>query len=92
MEEIAKDRQLGVFNRGDHACIGTFPGQELDSPYSPNTVDVCPVGALTSRRFRFKQRVWNLARSDSICPGCARGCNVHVDLAKDPWEQERRNR
>ncbi len=79
MEEIAKDRQLGVFERGDHARIGTFPGKTLDNPYSLNTVDVCPVGALTSSVFRFKQRVWNLKRSPSLCPGCARGCNVHVD-------------
>jgi NADH-quinone oxidoreductase subunit G len=56
-----------------------FPGQRLDNPYSLNTVDVCPVGALTSSVFRFKQRVWNLSRSPSLCGGCARGCNVHVD-------------
>jgi NADH-quinone oxidoreductase subunit G len=79
MEEVAGDRQLGVFNRGDHAVIGTFPGKELDNPYSMNTVDVCPVGALTSRAFRFKQRVWNLSRSPSVCGGCARGCNINVD-------------
>ncbi|MFC1610936.1 2Fe-2S iron-sulfur cluster-binding protein, partial [Myxococcota bacterium] len=79
MEEIAKDRQLGVFHRGDHAHIGIYPGKELDNGYSLNTVDVCPVGALTSSVFRFKQRVWNLERSPSICPGCARGCNIHVD-------------
>ena len=52
-EEIAKDRQLGVFNRGDHAHIGTVPGKKLDNAYSLNTVDVCPVGALTSSVFRF---------------------------------------
>lgn len=79
MDEIPKQRQLGVFNRGDHAVIGTYPGEELNNPYSLNTVDVCPVGALTSTVFRFKQRVWNLRRSASICPGCSKGCNVHVD-------------
>lgn len=79
MEEVPKDRQLGVFNRGDHSEIGTFPGQPLDSAYSLNTVDVCPVGALTSNVFRFKQRVWNLKRSNSICGGCSRGCNTVVD-------------
>lgn len=79
MEEVAGERQLGVFNRGDHSVIGTFPGQELNNPYSLNTVDVCPVGALTSTAFRFKQRVWNLQRSPSVCSGCARGCNIHVD-------------
>ncbi|MEK7704606.1 MAG: 2Fe-2S iron-sulfur cluster-binding protein [Myxococcota bacterium] len=80
MDEIAGERQLGIFNRGDHAEIGTFEGQPLDSAYSLNTVDVCPVGALTSSVFRFKQRVWNLSRSPSLCGGCARGCNVHVDF------------
>ncbi|MBI3180426.1 MAG: (2Fe-2S)-binding protein [Deltaproteobacteria bacterium] len=79
MEEVAGVRQLGVFNRGDRSEIGTFPGQPLDNPYALNTVDVCPVGALTSTVFRFKQRVWDLKRSASICPGCGRGCNVHVD-------------
>lgn len=79
MEEIPKERQLGVVGRGDHSVIGTAPGQPLDSAYSLNTVDVCPVGALTSTRFRFKQRVWNLRRSPSLCPGCAKGCNVQVD-------------
>lgn len=79
MSEVAGDRQLGVFQRGDHAYIGTFPGRELDSPYSMNTIDICPVGALTSRAFRFKQRVWNLTRSESLCGGCGRGCNIHVD-------------
>lgn len=79
MDEVVGDSQLGIFNRGDHTVIGCSPGQELDSQYSLNTVDICPVGALTSSQFRFKQRVWNLNRSDGICPGCARGCNVHVD-------------
>jgi NADH-quinone oxidoreductase subunit G len=79
MEEVPKQRQLGVFNRGDHSVIGIYPGQPLDSAYSLNTVDICPVGALTSTAFRFKQRVWNLRRSPSVCAGCARGCNVHVD-------------
>lgn len=79
MEEVPKSRQLGVIGRGDHSTIGTAEGQELDNPYSMNTVDICPVGALTSQAFRFKQRVWNLRRSASICPGCSKGCNTHVD-------------
>ena len=79
MDEVAKAPQLGIFGRADHSVIGVVPGQALDNAYSLNTVDVCPVGALTSTVFRFKQRVWNLRRSDSLCPGCARGCNVHVD-------------
>ena len=79
MDEVAGERQLGLAHRGDHSEITTFPGKPLDSAYSLNTVDVCPVGALTSTVFRFKQRVWNLRRSPSVCPGCAKGCNVRVD-------------
>ncbi len=79
MDEVAQNPQLGVFNRGDHSEIGCAPGVVLDDAYSLNTVDVCPVGALTSTIFRFKQRAWNLKRSDSVCGGCARGCNIHVD-------------
>jgi NADH-quinone oxidoreductase subunit G len=77
-EEIAKKPQLTFAERGDHVELTTFPGQALDNPYSMNTIDLCPVGALTSRDFRFKARVWELSSTESICPGCARGCNTHV--------------
>lgn len=79
MEEVAKNAQLGQFDRGDRAVIGTFPGQPLDDPYSLNTVEICPVGALTSRDFRFKVRSWFLKTTDSVCSGCARGCNIRID-------------
>ncbi len=78
-EEVTKTGELGIYNRGDRAEIGTAPGVELDNNYSLNTVDICPVGALTSRDFRFQKRVWMLRASQSICPGCATGCNVRVD-------------
>jgi NADH-quinone oxidoreductase subunit G len=77
--EVTKTGELGVFNRGDRAEIGVAPGRELDNAYSVNTVDICPVGALTSRDFRFQKRVWMLKSTDSVCPGCATGCNVRVD-------------
>jgi NADH-quinone oxidoreductase subunit G len=70
--------ELGIFHRGDHAELGLFPGTVLDNPYSGNVVDICPVGALTDRDFRFQARVWYLDRTRSICPGCARGCNIEV--------------
>jgi NADH-quinone oxidoreductase subunit G len=79
MEEIARNPQLGQFDRGDRAVIGTFPGQPLDDPYSLNTVEICPVGALTSRDFRFKVRSWFLKSTESVCAGCARGCNILID-------------
>jgi NADH-quinone oxidoreductase subunit G len=77
--EVTKTGELGIFNRGDRAEIGVAPGRRLDNAYSVNTVDICPVGALTSRDFRFQKRVWMLKSTDSICPGCATGCNVRVD-------------
>ena len=76
--EISKTNELGIFNRGDRAEIGTFEGKPLDNNYSLNTVDICPVGALTSKDFRFRQRVWYLKDGDSICTGCSTGCNVKI--------------
>jgi len=78
-DEVAKESQLDVVNRGEHSEITTFPGKQLDNPYAGNTVDICPVGALTSRDFRFKTRVWFLQSERSVCPECSRGCNVRVD-------------
>lgn len=78
-EEVTKTGELGIFQRGDRAEIGVAPGRELANNYSLNTVDICPVGALTSRDFRFRKRVWLLKSTASICPGCATGCNVRID-------------
>lgn len=77
-DEIAKDPELTFVQRGDKVTITTFPGQELDNPYSMNVVDICPVGALTNRDFRFKSRVWDMSNTDSICNGCSRGCNIEL--------------
>ena len=77
-EEIAKDPELTFVKRGDRVTIVTYPGEELDNPYSMNVTDICPVGALTSRDFRFKARVWEMSSTKSICTGCARGCNTEI--------------
>jgi NADH-quinone oxidoreductase subunit G len=77
-DEVSKTFELGIFNRGDHSEIGTFEDRPLSNKYSLNTVDICPVGALTSKDFRFRQRVWYLKEVDTICPGCATGCSVKV--------------
>jgi NADH-quinone oxidoreductase subunit G len=77
-EEITKTKELGLFYRGDGAEIATFPGKRLDNKYAGNTVDICPVGALTSKDFRFKIRVWFLQETKSICTACARGCNINI--------------
>jgi NADH-quinone oxidoreductase subunit G len=78
-EEMTKTSELEVFYRGDAAEIATAEGKRLDNRYAGNTVDICPVGALTSKDFRFRIRVWFLTQTKSICPGCARGCNISVD-------------
>ncbi|MDZ4677568.1 MAG: 2Fe-2S iron-sulfur cluster-binding protein [Oligoflexia bacterium] len=76
--EVSKTHELGIFNRGDRSVIGTFENRPLNNNYSVNTVDICPVGALTSKDFRFKQRVWFLKEFDSVCNRCSTGCNVTV--------------
>jgi NADH-quinone oxidoreductase subunit G len=78
-QEITKTNELAVVNRGDHSTISLFDGAVLDNPLSANVVDICPVGALTDRDFRFKVRVWYLEKTPSICPGCSTGCNISVE-------------
>ncbi len=77
MDEVAQEPQLAVVQRGSHSLIATFPGQPLDSKYSGNTVDICPVGALLNRDFRFQSRVWFVNKSPTVCTGCSTGCNVY---------------
>lgn len=77
-DEVAGQHQLDMINRGDHEELTTAPGQRLDNPYSLNTVDVCPVGALTSKDFRFTMRAWELEATPSVCQGCATGCNIEI--------------
>jgi NADH-quinone oxidoreductase subunit G len=78
-QEISKTNELTVVNRGDHSTIALFGDAQLDNPLSANVVDICPVGALTDRDFRFKVRVWYLQKTRSICPGCSTGCNISVE-------------
>lgn len=78
LDEVTHTSELGIFQRGDHSEIDLAPGKTLDNPYSANVVDICPVGALTNRDFRFKARVWYLERTESVCGACANGCNIEV--------------
>ena len=78
-ENVTETGEMQFFGRGDHVAIGTFEDRPLDNPYSGNVVDICPVGALTSRDFRFKCRVWFLHATDSVCGGCSTGCAVRID-------------
>ena len=80
LAEIPKEPQLAVFGRGSHERIDIFPGTQLTSNYALNTVDVCPVGALLNRDFRFRARSWFLSAAPSVCTGCSRGCNTYADF------------
>jgi len=82
-DEVAGEHQLDMSMRGDHEVLGPAPGAQLDNPYSLNTVDVCPVGALTAKDFRFTMRAWELAMTPSICQGCSTGCNIEVHHKDD---------
>jgi NADH-quinone oxidoreductase subunit G len=82
-DEISKTGEFGIFNRGDRAELGLYPGLVLDNPYSANVIDICPVGALTEREFRFKARVWYLSSAPSVCNGCSTGCNIDVHFVLD---------
>src|SRR6516225_4303595 len=76
--EIAHDDVLGFVDRGSHTVLTAHPGKRLANNYSLNTVDICPVGALTSTDFRFKMRVWFLKETKSICTSCGTGCNIVI--------------
>ncbi len=77
-QEIPGDEALAAVERGADSEIATLAGEPYTSIFAGNTTELCPVGALTSRRYRFKARPWDLVRTPSICSGCAVGCNVEV--------------
>ena len=81
--EVPGTGELMVQGRGDRSVIETAPGQPLDNDYSMNVADICPVGALTTKDFRFKIRVWFLDDVPGVCTGCANGCNVHLGVASN---------
>lgn len=74
--DIVGDDALGFVNRGSYNTLTNYPGKPFDNNYTLNTVDICPVGALTSKDFRFKMRVWFLKETKSICNSCGTGCNI----------------
>ena len=82
-DEVTKTGEFGIFNRGDRAELGLYPGEVLDNPYSANVVDICPVGALTESDFRFKARVWYLSSASTVCNGCSQGCNIDMHFVLD---------
>ncbi len=77
-KDIAGDDALGIVNRGSFNTIATFPGMPFDNNYTLNTADICPVGALTTKDFRFQMRVWFLKETKSLCTSCGTGCNTVI--------------
>jgi NADH-quinone oxidoreductase subunit G len=80
--DLAGDDALGIVHRGSYSSIAAYPGRQFDNNYTLNTVDICPVGALTSKDFRFQMRVWFLKETRSICSSCGTGCNITM------WSRE----
>lgn len=76
--DIVGDDALGIISRGSRSTLTGYPGKAFDNNYTLNTVDICPVGALTSKDFRFQMRVWFLKETRSVCSSCATGCNIIV--------------
>ena len=79
-QEVAGIMELGMSHRGEHAQIETFVGQSVDSELSGNMIDICPVGALTSKPFRYSARTWELSRRKSVSPHDATGANLVVQV------------
>ena len=87
-DQITGTHELGIVGRGDEAKVTTMPNRPLSNPYAMNVVDLCPVGALTSKDFRFSQRVWFLKTQESICHGCSKGCNIYIDHNKLKYKDD----
>jgi NADH-quinone oxidoreductase subunit G len=78
-DEITGEKELVLVERGVHTTINTFNGSQLTSEFQGNLPEICPVGALTHRQYRFKARPWDLQRTKSVCPECSYGCNINAD-------------
>jgi NADH-quinone oxidoreductase subunit G len=83
-DEIADKREIVALQRGNHTEIVTVDGKPLQTDYAGCYADICPTGSLTLKDFRFQKRVWYLKKTESICEGCSRGCNMNIS-----WEQDR---
>ncbi len=77
--EIAHEGNLVVVDRGHRSLIATADGSDYASYFSGNTTEICPVGALTSKAYRFRSRPWDLSHADSVCTQCSVGCNYRID-------------
>ncbi len=86
--QITKTGELGIVNRTDMARVAIFPGRPISNRYGLNVVDLCPVGAMTSSDFRFKQRVWFMKKEKGVCHGCSKGCNITIDHNREKDKDE----
>jgi NADH-quinone oxidoreductase subunit G len=82
-QEIAEDKSIVLLDRGEHTIVGTFHDEPYVSNFSGNVVELCPVGALTSRKQRFNFRPWELRNQPSVCPHCPVGCNINISVRKN---------
>ena len=87
-QEITHTNELAIIGRGNDARVSTVPGQQMHTPYAMNIIDLCPVGALTSKDFRFKQRVWFMHSAKGVCHGCAKGCNIYLDHNQEKYKSD----
>jgi NADH-quinone oxidoreductase subunit G len=79
-QEVSEDYQLVLLERGAHSYVATFDGHPYVAPFSGNIVELCPVGALTSRPYRFRARPWDIEESGSVCTFCPSQCNVSLTV------------
>ena len=81
--EITGTNEFGMFNRGHELTVDTYSDRPMTNQFQGNMADICPVGAITEKEFRFKRRVWKLKKTPSICMGCSTGCNVTIEYDKN---------
>ncbi|UCE22445.1 MAG: (2Fe-2S)-binding protein [Candidatus Aminicenantes bacterium] len=79
LREVTQTQELGVFERGIHSRVNIYDLAPVDNNYSGNLAQICPVGAITDKDFRFKTRSWFLKSGESICPLCSRGCSITIE-------------
>lgn len=79
-DDIAGTSELGIVQMGSKSEISTFPGRPLDNKMSGNVADICPVGALVTKDFLYKPRIWHYEKVDTLCTGCSSGCNITLEV------------
>jgi NADH-quinone oxidoreductase subunit G len=81
-DQISGDRFIELFDRGAAEQVSIAPGEDFRSPFSGNTIQICPVGALTATPYRFVARPFDLSSVDTVCPHCSAGCNIKLDMRR----------